>query len=1470
MRRTKAELPRIWRLISLFLLFAVSLIADEKEYPPFTTHLDADDSSVEFRSWLWMLEGLHPDGRFAPEFHIHLRYRTFSPKGRLLTAVAENKDGKDVFILTVDLLQGKLKFELSDTEGNLLSHGGDDKAAVNDGAFHELLVTISGNQTAIDVNQERFAIKKSPLMASQAADDLDVRITLGQLRIYYDPTPSIIGCVSLVNVGEKERIHLPETVHEIKVSGCPEEEPILAAKPTDEAPEGEEDDDDENPNVKYMKEQGFLRPDGSLPIVDEIEKIGDGATPSKKKPSSDIPLELSCRPSERTLCENAKNCVRYRNKTEATCVCKPGYGGKYCQFSLFPRNCYDAFAHGDAETGVYEIDVDRSGPLLATFVECRKNGVTSIANNVPPRAVIRSSEDTSSKFYPVTYKLFSEAQLRALMRRSERCEQSIRYECFGAPLDFAKNMTWFDTVSGRRMNRIGPTENACYCRDRYGCSGDRACNCDDPNQTDVDEGVISGEDAGITAIYVHRHHPEGSGRITLGPLECSGDAGHAESAALTFKSRSARVSVAIKKTWTSFEFDFRTNQPDVEYLLSGFIDGNGAEFHIGLSTGHRLAMTLKDDTSEPRILSILSQSPLNDLKWHRIIVEVLRGEVRLSVDRLNVFAEYDFNAPATTFVFGSAIQQEDGSGFIGCVRNFYVDSELYNLASFITQQEVQMPPLFSEGCPDLCGGHSCEQDSKCIEHFETMTTSCECLNRFIHFGDRCEKNVNRNSEVSFHDSTIGYLKFLDEHLEENPLNSNIVFSVRTDQKRALFVYAHDHFDNFIQVHLPDEYRIVLTLNNETDVRSCTVYSSKGKEFSDMRWLQIVVEQTPNRVTLSVDDEVCEIAGTHLLSQQRISVYAGDLEDAILPPPPAGPVVAVQPYHILFVGGVPRVHRDRRLQRRDAVTEEDPTEHDEDVALSRVKRQRIAYYVTDIPPVLGCMRGLMLGNRSINLRTDGIHPTDSDAVRSGCHNDCDLLVCHNGGHCTVHWQNYDPANREQTGCDCSKTSYYGPSCLKDTGIRFTGLSSIVFDMNDPSRRFILRESEEQTLQFAFVPASTKPKNAQRLVTLYFTNGRELQIVLNRNGSVNVGIVHPAVLEQTQVYTFDGNFTDGYRHFFQATFTIGRPTLVLVDAVKKYLDPSLRLHLADVEKFYFGGAAEESDEEAEPLEEDELFGLPIGTDLTPEFHRYRGCMSNIDIDFHKNEYVHFRPLLYYLNTKDPYHSSVYNDPPSADNLTETECAGFRIPGVLPTLQQNVLFPVWEAVFAPVAMPDPVTVEPIAVDETTPWWVWLLLIILLLLLLCCCFALCRRCCCRGSKDHHHHSPEDGGPGPVKNPRDKGINGYPDEKQPLNNDSGKGALPKIADNFELPPADEPLFRNEDESPVAHNRPIIREKPPIPPQNRAPAMPPSNPPSNKENFSDPEDPLEDGTSGEEDDEAVLIGGYDEQRPDSLVLDDSA
>lgn len=60
-------------------------------------------------------------------------------------------------------------------------------------------------------------------------------------------------------------------------------------------------------------------------------------------------------------------------------------------------------------------------------------------------------------------------------------------------------------------------------------------------------------------------------------------------------------------------------------------------------------------------------------------------------------------------------------------------------------------------------------------------------------------DINVDSEISFHDKLHGFLKYRNDELAANPLNTSIVFSVRTDRKRALFLYAHDQFDNFLQV-----------------------------------------------------------------------------------------------------------------------------------------------------------------------------------------------------------------------------------------------------------------------------------------------------------------------------------------------------------------------------------------------------------------------------------------------------------------------------------------------------------------------------------------------------------------------------------------------------------------------------------------------------------------------------------------------
>lgn len=144
---------------------------------------------------------------------------------------------------------------------------------------------------------------------------------------------------------------------------------------------------------------------------------------------------------------------------------------------------------------------------------------------------------------------------------------------------------------------------------------------------------------------------------------------------------------------------------------------------------------------------------------------------------------------------------------------------------------------------------------------------------------------------------------------------------------------------------------------------------------------------------------------------------------------------------MFVGGVPRVALERYPRAPNELK----------------KRERITYYVTDIPSILGCMRGFMLGEL-LDLRTKGIRPSNQgmyfynknsvvilDAVRVGCIEECKSLKCANGGHCAVRWQESVEKENEikHTTCDCSKTSYYGEDCTKG---RYKISGIIIFYLN----------------------------------------------------------------------------------------------------------------------------------------------------------------------------------------------------------------------------------------------------------------------------------------------------------------------------------------------------------------------------------------------------------------------------------------
>jgi hypothetical protein len=153
------------------------------------------------------------------------------------------------------------------------------------------------------------------------------------------------------------------------------------------------------------------------------------------------------------------------------------------------------------------------------------------------------------------------------------------------------------------------------------------------------------------------------------------------------------------------------------------------------------------------------------------------------------------------------------------------------------------------------------------------------------------------------------------------------------------------------------------------------------------------------------------------------------------------------------------------------------------------------------------------------------------------------------------------------------------------------------MTEP-KRFFLDESEEQSFRFAFAPRAHKLLARQHLgkfnfniyivfsASILFEDKRQFIVDLCKNGSINVAIKSP---RRTYVYTFVGNFTDGFRHFFQSSFIPGKPILVLIDGQKKFLDEEQQLHLADAREFWFGGN--------EASDEDEL-----------QHHNYEGCMSS----------------------------------------------------------------------------------------------------------------------------------------------------------------------------------------------------------------------------------------------------------------------
>lgn len=237
------------------------------------------------------------------------------------------------------------------------------------------------------------------------------------------------------------------------------------------------------------------------------------------------------------------------------------------------------------------------------------------------------------------------------------------------------------------------------------------------------------------------------------------------------------------------------------------------------------------------------------------------------------------------------------------------------------------------------------------------------------------------------------------------------------------------------------------------------------------------------------------------------------------------------------------------------------------------------------------------SRSIDNRLTTTLREFTELVRSGCELGCNSLNCKNSGHCSVAWR-----GNGDVACDCSRTSYAGSDCtagelfasitcllilrnvffsiflivwnfcpkLQITASRSPPIHTSISTSNDfyrvtfwrppnasrPYSSLLLHNRHLRTIKCwpwfisrtiskrlttAVDGRSLLPRQSKQAVSVYF---RVFEVILNKNGSVNVGIVDET--GRGVVRTFVGNFSDGYRHFFVARFGAHKATAVTVGA------------------------------------------------------------------------------------------------------------------------------------------------------------------------------------------------------------------------------------------------------------------------------------------------------------------------------------
>ena len=192
-----------------------------------------------------------------------------------------------------------------------------------------------------------------------------------------------------------------------------------------------------------------------------------------------------------------------------------------------------------SSSGNFIIDPDGKGGVTPFSVYCDMSdkggvGVIVISHDSESRTHVNSVSPgcTGAGCYrkDVTYTGVSTAQLAALTRVSQNCEQFIKFECNNDVAFIENGCAWWVSRDGTRMNYWGGATghtNMCACGVANSCRGGKKCNCDYQTTTigwREDSGLLTDKTSlPVTQIRLgDLDESREEGYHTLGKLKCYG------------------------------------------------------------------------------------------------------------------------------------------------------------------------------------------------------------------------------------------------------------------------------------------------------------------------------------------------------------------------------------------------------------------------------------------------------------------------------------------------------------------------------------------------------------------------------------------------------------------------------------------------------------------------------------------------------------------------------------------------------------------------------------------------------------------------------------------------------------------------------------------------------------------------------------------------------------------------------------